>query len=123
MRDGGWVVTADAGGGSVAAYGRTLEKARLNIAATLRTALKSYSGGPVIDDAIAVSAAALNAVEQARQAKDAALKASAASNAATETAARKLEAEGLSLRDIAYVLGISHSRVHQVIGKPTQTKG
>jgi hypothetical protein len=111
MRDGGWVVTS----GRSAAFGRTLEKARENIATALAEAMSTYSGNIAIDDRIEMDAAAARAVAHAHASRDAALKAEAESRAATRTAANELQQGGLSLRDIAYVLGLSHARVHQIV--------
>lgn len=123
LRVDGWIVTARAGEGEVVAHGRTLGKARENIADQLAATLKTYAGHIVIDDSIDIAASATKAVQIARAAKDRALKAAAESSTATAAAARQLEREGLSLRDIAYVLGISHSRVHQVLGHADTTEG
>jgi len=111
MRDGGWVVTS----GDVAAFGRTLEKARENIATALAAARRTYVGNVVLDDSIEMDKAAADAVSIANAARDAALKAEAASRIATRRAAEAMRRAGLSLRDIAYVLGLSHGRVHQII--------
>lgn len=123
MREGGWLVTARVDKTPLVAHGRTLEKARENIVALLAETLAVYPGKVGLDDVIGVSDDARKAVAAARQAKDAALRATAESAVATVRAAERLDAEHLSLRDIAYVLGISHSRVHQVLGRPEPTKG
>jgi hypothetical protein len=96
-------------------HGRTLEKARENIASALALAFRTYPGRIVVDDDIRIAKVAKQAVAKAHKARTAALQADAASAMATATAAKALQGEGLSLRDVAYVLGISHARVHQII--------
>lgn len=113
MRDGGWI----ASGSDEVAFGRTLEKARENIATALGKALRTYPGSVAIDDVIAMSPSTRKSVAEARAARDAALKAEAEASRTTAIAARNLQKSGLSLRDIAYVLGISHARVHQIVQK------
>lgn len=116
-RDGGWIATARGVEPPTVAYARTLEKARENIAAALGRALRTYPGNVAIDDEIAVRPAATKAVAEARRARDAALKAESESRRATLLAAQSLQKAGLSLRDVAYVLGLSHARVHQIVQK------
>jgi predicted RNase H-like HicB family nuclease len=57
----------------------------------------------------------------ARRVKQARTKAADAQDAAARlllSAVHELEAEGLSRRDIAEILGLSHQRVHQLAGRP-----
>lgn len=115
IRDGGWIATAREH--QVVAYGRTLEKARQNLVVALAKALRSYPGSVAVIDAIGINAAARASVASAHAARTAALAAEAEAARATLLAARNLQKAGLSLRDIAYLLGISHARVHQLIQK------
>lgn len=59
-------------------------------------------------------------VEQARQAREQARNADRLAVERTRKAAVALSARGISMRDVAAVLGISHQRVHQLIA-PEQT--
>lgn len=111
----GWIATSQHP--HVVEHGRTLEKARENIAKSLAKAFKTYPGNVVIDDEVHMTKAVKQAVAKAHRARTAALQAEAASAHATTSAALALQGQGLSLRDIAYVLGISHARVHQIIQK------
>lgn len=113
--EGGWIAVAHELQPPVMAYGRTLERAREAIAAALADSQRSYRGNIVIDDELSVPARVRRAVESARAAKDAALKANALSAEHTLDAITALDGEGLSLRDIAYLLGLSHGRVHQIL--------
>ena len=54
-------------------------------------------------------------LDQARRARIAAEQAQEAATAATEAAVRALHARGLSGRDTAPLVGISHQRVHQIL--------
>jgi DNA-directed RNA polymerase specialized sigma24 family protein len=119
--EGGWVAGAYELEHAVVAFGRTLEKAREAIAAALAESQRAYRGHIAIDDELALPARVCAAVDAARTAKDAALKANALSAERTLDAIVALDAEGLSLRDIAYLVGLSHGRVHQILQE--QAKG
>jgi DNA-directed RNA polymerase specialized sigma subunit len=94
---------------------RTLESARIAIASALAKRLGEYRGWIPIDDEIELTAPARASLDDARQKRNVALQAAAASQAASTKAVRALAAEGLSRRDVAYLLGISHSRVQQLV--------
>jgi hypothetical protein len=116
-QDAAWLVSASRPGAKaepVTATGRTLEKARVAIAAALAEALATRRGNVIIDDAVDLSAAAQQCLDEARDARRVALEAMAAHQAASAAAASALLAEGLSLRDVAYLLGVSHTRVLQL---------
>ena len=120
-QNGGWVVTADAGDGrSIAAYGGSLDSARQAIVEELGRALRLYRGGIEVDDELELSDGPKTALATARQARNDALKAAAASNQATAEAARQLHLAGLSLRDIGYLLGVSHTHVHKLLERPPE---
>ena len=109
--ESGWTVTA----GGVSAHGRTLEKARIAIASALAKHLGTHADHIPIDDDIDLGGAARKALRVARAARSKALEANAASNAATRRAARDLVDDGLSYRDAAHLLGLSHSRIQQLL--------
>jgi len=56
--------------------------------------------------------AALDLAAEARQAADAS---AAAASAAAQNAARTLHEQGLPMRDVGLIMGLSHQRVHQLI--------
>jgi hypothetical protein len=122
-RPGGWLVTVDDKRVKVATIGRTLDKARVNVVSELAKELGAYPGNVVIDDMVDLSPDAEARVAAARAARNDALEAAALSQERTAEAAAVLLREGLSLRDAAYVLGISHARVQQILPRKAATKG
>ena len=68
----------------------------------------------IIDDEVDLSSGAQRRLDDARDARRVALEAAVAHQAASAAAATALLAEGLSLRDVAYLLGVSHTRVLQL---------
>jgi predicted RNase H-like HicB family nuclease len=67
---------------------------------------------------------AMRTVEQARQARDQARHADRLAVEKTQRAAAELASRGISMRDTAAILGISHQRVHQLLATdaPARTK-
>jgi predicted RNase H-like HicB family nuclease len=111
--EGGWVVqVAEL---DVVAFGRTLEKARFAIAEALSKRLSTYRGNVVITDDIDLPKPTTRALTAAREARARALEAAALSQSATRKAAERLVEAGLSYRDAAYLLGLSHSRIQQLV--------
>lgn len=121
--DGGWVVTAVPSGTranavpEAVAFGRTLERARVAIVSALARSRQTHSGNVAVTDRVSLSPGPERALAEARAARDAALLATAASNAATSKAVLALASQGLALRDIGYLLGLSHARIHQLLAK------
>ena len=99
----------------VFAFGRTLEKARFAIAEALSKRLGIYRGDIAITDDIDLAKPASRALDEARDARAQSLEAAAASLSATKNAAERLVGAGLSYRDAAYLLGLSHSRIQQLV--------
>lgn len=99
----------------VAAYGGTLESARIDLVRQLSRQLGIYRGEISVEDLVELPTATQKAVSAARAARNSALEAAAASQEATGVAARELTAQGLSLRDCGYLLGLSHGRVRQIL--------
>ena len=99
----------------VAAFGRTLESARIDVVDQLARRLGTYPGSITVDDDIELPTASEKVLARARAARNSALEAAAASQAATAAAVVELKAEGLSLRDCGYLLGLSHGRVRQIL--------
>lgn len=97
------------------AYGRTLESARIDLVGQLSRHLGVYPGAITVTDDVQLPTRTERALAMARAARNSALEAAAASQAATATAVFELTAEGLSLRDCGYLLGLSHGRVRQIL--------
>ncbi|HUR50099.1 MAG TPA: hypothetical protein VMY88_11315 [Acidimicrobiales bacterium] len=74
-----------------------------------------YPGSITLTDDVDLPESTEKALEMARAARNSALEAAAASQAATASAVVELTAEGLSLRDCGYLLGLSHGRVRQIL--------
>lgn len=99
----------------IAAFGRTLESARMDVVDQLSRQLGRYPGAISVEDLVELPAASEKALATARAARNSALEAAAASQAATATAVLELTEQGLSLRDCGYLLGLSHGRVRQIL--------
>ena len=97
------------------AFGRTLESARIDLIDQLSRQLGEYPGAIAVEDLVVLPTAAEKALAAARAARNSALEAAAASQAATATAVVELTEQGLSLRDCGYLLGLSHGRVRQIL--------
>jgi hypothetical protein len=109
------MVSAKRGSVEVQAFGRTLEKARANVTTAIATKIGIYPGDVVIRDDIELADRAEHRLSVAREARNALIAAGNASREATSAAVAALLKEDLSMRDCAYLLGISHSRVQQII--------
>ncbi|HEX7165639.1 MAG TPA: hypothetical protein VF230_01535 [Acidimicrobiales bacterium] len=113
----GWRATAsDDGVAVVTVVCRTLAKARADLVSELARSTGAYGGSIAVDDDVALPKKAASALRGARRARELALKATAQANRATANAASELVGAGLSLRDAAYLLGLSHARVQQLTG-------
>jgi len=110
----GWMAAIE-GGDATSAFGRSLESARIALTAQLAARYKQYRGVIVINDEVELDKRTLQALDDARATRIAALEATEQSRTATNLAIRALHSEGVSLRDAAYLLGISHSRVQQIL--------
>lgn len=116
----GWVVEATGGNApAFTTYGRTLDAARRNLVAELAARAGTYPGNVEVVDDVDLPARAGRLLAAARSARREALAAAATAQEATATAAQALVGDGLSLRDTAYLLGISHSRVQQLVAEPS----
>ena len=94
-------------------YGRTLQQAEARIVEALALWLDREPYGLVITpewpgDLVEIAS-------QVSQARDTAAATAQKARATTATAAKKLDRMGLSRRDAADVLGISHQRVQQLL--------
>ena len=94
-------------------YGRTLRQAETRIREALALWLDREPEGLEITPQWPAEVAML--ATEVSQARYAATKSARTAGAATAEAARKLDRMGLSRRDTADVLGISHQRVQQLL--------
>ena len=122
-KDGRWTVELEEEP-RVHTWGKTVEQAlsRIREAAALwfqtDEASIDLTPRPVLPKAIG------RTVEQARQAREEARDADRLAIERTKKAAAALANRGISMRDAAAILGISHQRVHQLLvpGSPPQRK-
>jgi predicted RNase H-like HicB family nuclease len=129
--DGWWVATVR-GVEGVHTQGRTIASARERIVEAMKAAdFTDFT----LSEHIGMPDKVRKKVDAARAARAQAEKAQASAQATLRTAIRVLKKEfGVSLRDAAELLGISHQRAHQVLtatpsratsvisGKPGQTR-
>jgi DNA-directed RNA polymerase specialized sigma24 family protein len=118
-RDGsGWQAHARVKGETVVITARTLEAARSAMATAVAPLLNTYASNVPLDDAVALPDECTAAIAAARAARSASVAAAAHSQELLRAAALLLVVEqGLSYRDAAYALGISHARIQQILGK------
>lgn len=117
----GWRVTIRRP--AVSARGRSLESARI---ATVEAIAGHYGVAPslvMLDDDVVLDTAARDAVQAALDARDIALTAQETHARRQQEAALALAESGLSMRDSAYLLGLSHSRVQQLLGTARTPRG
>lgn len=94
------------------AAGRSLSAAQ----GQLRSALTEQGhSDPTVIDRVDLPPRSRKAVDDATEARNIAASASERSSELTSRAARSLVEDGLSLRDVATVLGLSHTRVQQLL--------
>lgn len=101
-----------------------MESARIDLVQQLARDLGVYAGSITVADDVELPPATAKALSRARAARNFALEANAKSQAATADAVRELTAQGLSLRDCGYLLGLSHGRVRQILAEnaPVRSK-
>jgi predicted RNase H-like HicB family nuclease len=98
--------------------GRTLARARGRIREAIALWLDVDETELTVADDVRLPEPARQAVATARQARQHAQQAREAALGATRKAARVLVHGGLSTRDAAELLGISHQRVAQLVAEP-----
>ncbi|MEY4510102.1 MAG: hypothetical protein RLZZ450_2224 [Pseudomonadota bacterium] len=117
--DGMWVAVIDRSqGASCVAQGRSIGEARKRIRGALAVYIgdaKAAAAAVLVDEPV-LPALAKRAVIAAAKERDRAKKAQADAQSAASAAAVALTKAGLSSRDAAELLGISHQRVHQLAG-------
>lgn len=115
---GAWIATfPDVPGAHT--YGRTLRQAR----GRLREALAlwaSDAGTAELDERIGVVDEVRTALQVALAAREDAERTEQDAIRATAVAVRRLSAEGLPVRDIADLIGLSPARVQQILRAPEQ---
>ncbi len=101
--------------------GRSLGEARRNIREALATCVDVFGDeadavakSAVILEEIRLPARAKRVLAKARKEREAAAAQASRAQTATVSAARELGDEGLSLRDVGELLGLSHERVKQL---------
>ncbi len=113
LDESGWWVATVQGVTGVHTQGRTIESARERIREALRAAGERLSVD--IKDDVVLPKRVKDAVGEARAAREAAEKSGARAQRAFRAAVKALtERLGLSVRDAAELLGVSHQRVQQV---------
>jgi predicted RNase H-like HicB family nuclease len=121
-KDGRWTVEL-AEEPRVHTWGKTVEQAlaRMREAAALWFEADEHEI-ELIPHAVLPKAAG-RTIEQARQAREEARRADRLAVAQTKKAAAALAGRGISMRDAAAILGISHQRVHQLLAEePNPTR-
>ena len=119
--ENGWQVSVDRP--AVSARGRTLESARI---AAVEAIAGHYGVSPslvLLADDVVLDTAVREAVQASLDARDAALAAQETNARRQREAALALAGAGLSMRDSAYLLGLSHSRVQQLLGATRSPRG
>jgi predicted RNase H-like HicB family nuclease len=114
--DGWWAVeVADVGGRSVFTQGRTLLEAEAMAADAIASVLQVKAHTIDVNLHVRTAFQVLNDVASARQARE---EASVSEQATLARAARALVSQGMSQRDAAKLLHISHQRVSQLLHEP-----
>ena len=114
---GDWIVEIDQVP-QVHSFGRTLAGARDNIRDALALWVQAKDpGGLAIDEAFeGLPKGVIDVVTSANAARAEASELAERAQALTAQAARRLVAGGMSVRDAAALLQVSHQRVHQLVG-------
>lgn len=98
-------------------YGRTLEQARERIREALGLWAEDADTAELVEE-IRLPEAALEGIRQSRRARSRAERERARATESTSEAAGVLVDDlGLSVRDAAALLGLSHQRVQQLVGR------
>jgi predicted RNase H-like HicB family nuclease len=114
---GAWVATVPAVPGCHS-YGRSLVEARRRVRKALALWVDDAGVAELADD-VRIPDEVAAAVRRSRGARETLATARDAAGAATVDAAHRLVDElGLGVRDAAYLLGLSHQRVQQLLRSP-----
>jgi predicted RNase H-like HicB family nuclease len=115
--DAGWWVATIAAIPGCHTQGRTIEQAeeRIREALSLFIADSAAAKAELVSD-IQLPAPAKRALHQATTKREQAFALAKESQEATRLAARLLTKQGLSLRDVGKLLGVTRQRAHQLVG-------
>lgn len=117
-KSGDWTAVIDRSQGvSCVTQGRTIAVARKRIREALALFLndKKAAEEAVLIESFALPAAAKSVLEKAVEARAAAQEAARTSAELSERAAKSLAKAGVSRRDAADILGVSHGRIQQLV--------
>lgn len=114
--DGYWVVDVPGLRGAHT-QGRTLASARERVFEAIEL-MRDGTGPFEVEDSVLLPSALDKALASALEARSAAEDAANEAHEKTTSAATKLIDAGLSVRDAASLLGLSHGRVHQLVHAP-----
>lgn len=121
-----WVAVIDrAQGASCVTQGRSIGEARKRIREALALYLDDDAAAEaaVLEDDVKLPAKVKQAVAKALRAREAARVAQEQAMSASEASARELAAAGVSTRDAAELLGVSHQAVHKYVGRADNDGG
>jgi predicted RNase H-like HicB family nuclease len=94
-------------------YGRTLAQARERIREALGLFAEDADTVEIIED-VDIARTAKATIARARRAREKAAEAQEAASSAVREAIARLRGEGLTLRDVGDLLGLSHQRVAKI---------
>lgn len=109
----GWAATVESV--PLSARGRTLESARIAMVDAIAEHFDVVPAIVVLSDNVILGPDVDQLVAAAVEARDVALAASEQNRVATAAAAIAARDRGVSLRDTAHLLGLSHSRIQQIL--------
>ena len=108
---------------ALVARGRTLESARIAAVEAIAGHYGVATSLVMLDDDVTLDERVRDAVQAALESRDAVLAAQETNARLLRAAALALAEAGLSMRDSAYLLGLSHSRVQQLLGAARSSRG
>lgn len=114
---GAWIATVPRVPGCHT-YGRSIDEARRRAREALGLFVPDAGSAEIVDD-VRLPAGARALLRKVQKAREAARAEHARANRTASDAAKTLAGTlGLSVRDTGQLLGLSHQRVHQLLGKP-----
>lgn len=113
-KDGRWSVELEEEP-RVHTWGKTVDQALARMLEAAALWFQTDEASIVLTPKAVLTKTAMRTVEQARQARDQARDADRLALDKMQRAAAELASKGISMRDAAAILGISHQRVHQLL--------
>ena len=113
---GAWIATVPSVPGCHS-YGRSLVEARRRVRDALTLWVEDADTAELADD-VRLPSETVAAVRCSLSAREKLIHARDVAGSATTDAARRLVDAGLGVRDAAYLLGLSHQRVQQLLRSP-----